>query len=141
MSSGSLPTTGNNISLIVEEELINHANDPVFASSVTNKPINQTNCTMMNRIANTLLLALVAVLSADAFAPIAVNTRQIKTSLPMAVVDIDGESTFDKTIKSAGSSLVIIEYSTTWCGPCKVIARKFEEFSDQYPNAVFLKVR
>lgn len=58
----------------------------------------------------------------------------------MAVVDIDGEAAFDKTISSAGASLVVVDYSTTWCGPCKVIAPKFDEFSDKYPDAVFLKV-
>eukprot|EP00591_Stephanopyxis_turris_P001906 CAMPEP_0195522886 /NCGR_PEP_ID=MMETSP0794_2-20130614/21484_1 /TAXON_ID=515487 /ORGANISM="Stephanopyxis turris, Strain CCMP 815" /LENGTH=111 /DNA_ID=CAMNT_0040652749 /DNA_START=232 /DNA_END=567 /DNA_ORIENTATION=+ len=60
--------------------------------------------------------------------------------MSMKVVDIDGEATFDSTIKAAGSNLVIIDYSTTWCGPCKVIAPKFDEFSDKYPDAVFLKV-
>lgn len=34
--------------------------------------------------------------------------------LSMAVVDIDGEAAFDKTIKSAGESLVVVDYSTTW---------------------------
>mmetsp|Transcript_54363 Transcript_54363/g.80638 ORF Transcript_54363/g.80638 Transcript_54363/m.80638 type:complete len:153 (+) Transcript_54363:109-567(+) len=61
-------------------------------------------------------------------------------AMSMKVVDIDGEATFDSTIKAAGSNLVIIDYSTTWCGPCKVIAPKFDEFSDKYPDAVFLKV-
>merc|ERR1712232_774851 len=46
----------------------------------------------------------------------------------------------DKTIASAGKSLVIVDYSTTWCGPCKVIVPKFEEMSDIYSDAVFLKV-
>jgi hypothetical protein len=32
----------------------------------------------------------------------------------MAVVDIDGEAAFDKTIQSAGNSLVVVDYSTTW---------------------------
>lgn len=60
--------------------------------------------------------------------------------MQMSVKDIDSETAFDSTIKGAGSSLVIIDYSTTWCGPCKVIAPKFEEFSEKYPDAVFLKV-
>ena len=59
----------------------------------------------------------------------------------MAVVDIDGEAAFDNTISSAGSSLVVVDYSTTWCGPCKVIAPKFDELSEKYPDAVFLKVQ
>jgi thioredoxin 1 len=99
---------------------------------------------MMNRVAQTLLLAVVATVLATtkAFAPVAFSSsRRMGSPLSMAVVDIDGESAFDKTIKSAGSSLVIVDYSTTWCGPCKVIAPKFDEFSEKYPDAVFLKVR
>mmetsp|Transcript_25845 Transcript_25845/g.31866 ORF Transcript_25845/g.31866 Transcript_25845/m.31866 type:complete len:151 (-) Transcript_25845:296-748(-) len=61
-------------------------------------------------------------------------------SLSMKVVDIDSEASFDSTVTSAGSNLVIVDYSTTWCGPCKVIAPKFDELSDKYPDAVFLKV-
>jgi thioredoxin 1 len=59
----------------------------------------------------------------------------------MRVVDIDSEDAFDKTIQSASGALVVVDYSTTWCGPCKVIAPKFDELSDKYPEAVFLKVR
>jgi hypothetical protein len=36
------------------------------------------------------------------------------TRTSMAVVDIDSEAAFDKTIKSAGDSLVVVDYSTTW---------------------------
>jgi hypothetical protein len=40
--------------------------------------------------------------------------RPSSSSLSMAVVDIDGEAAFDKTVKSAGDSLVVVDYSTTW---------------------------
>lgn len=63
-----------------------------------------------------------------------------RSSLSMKVVDIDSEASFDSTVSSAGGNLVVVDYSTTWCGPCKVIAPKFEELSDKYPDAVFLKV-
>lgn len=62
------------------------------------------------------------------------------SAMSMRVVDIGSEESFDTTVNSAGSSLVIVDYSTTWCGPCKVIAPKFDELSDKYPDAVFLKV-
>lgn len=68
------------------------------------------------------------------------NGRPNHAAMTMRVVDIDSEKAFDKTVTSAGSSLVIVDYSTTWCGPCKVIAPKFDELSDKYPDAVFLKV-
>ena len=93
----------------------------------------------MNRMTKSLFLALVAVFSAEAFAPVAFSARRVTSQ--MAVADVDSEAAFDKTVKGAGSSLVVIDYSTTWCGPCKVIAPKFEEMSDKYPSAVFLKVR
>ena len=59
----------------------------------------------------------------------------------MAVADITNESEFDAKISGSGDALVVVDYSTTWCGPCKVIAPKFDELSDAYPDSVFLKVR
>jgi thioredoxin 1 len=59
----------------------------------------------------------------------------------MAVGDVTSEAEFDKQIAGAGGKLVVVDYSTTWCGPCKVIAPKFDELSDAYPDSVFLKVR
>lgn len=61
--------------------------------------------------------------------------------LKMAVLDVDSEAEFDKNISSAGQKLVVIDYSTTWCGPCKVIAPKFDQLSNVYPDSVFIKVR
>ncbi|EKX33872.1 hypothetical protein GUITHDRAFT_81021 [Guillardia theta CCMP2712] len=62
----------------------------------------------------------------------------------MAVIDINSEQELDQAIEAAGwlageNTLVIIDYSTTWCGPCKVIAPKYDEMSDKYKDAIFLK--
>ena len=51
-----------------------------------------------------------------------------------------GRRQFDKVLASSGDSLVVVDYSTTWCGPCKVIAPKFEAMSEAAPEVVFLKV-
>lgn len=60
---------------------------------------------------------------------------------PQAVViEISSQEEFDKALDGAGASLVVIDYSTSWCGPCKIIAPKFDEFSEQYKNVAFLKV-
>lgn len=93
-----------------------------------------------------LLLVAALIASSGAFSTSFLGQSRIAaprscSSLQMRVVDIDSEDAFDKTIKSADGALVIVDYSTTWCGPCKVIAPKFDELSDKYPQAVFLKVR
>ncbi|KAK9827333.1 hypothetical protein WJX81_006079 [Elliptochloris bilobata] len=35
---------------------------------------------------------------------------------------------------------IIVDFSATWCGPCRVIGPYFEELSTQYPGITFLKV-
>ena len=90
-----------------------------------------------------LVLTALAVLfaSSEAFSPAApFVARRISRTPLQAVVEIGSESAFDSTIKKAGNSLVVVDYSTTWCGPCKVILPKFEEFSEKYGDAIFLKV-
>lgn len=92
----------------------------------------------------TVAVAVAAATAANAFAP-SLPGRAATASVPsrplMAVIDVDNEKEFDKKISNAGDSLVVIDYSTTWCGPCKVIAPKFDQFSDAYPDSIFIKVR
>ncbi|KAL7480538.1 hypothetical protein ACHAW6_006227 [Cyclotella cf. meneghiniana] len=98
---------------------------------------------MMARCILTIATALTATTNICAFAPSLpsrATTRASCTQPLMAVVDVNNESEFDSKISSAGDKLVVIDYSTTWCGPCKVIAPKFDELSDKYTDTLFIKV-
>ncbi|CBJ29912.1 flagellar outer arm dynein 14 kDa light chain LC5 [Ectocarpus siliculosus] len=46
----------------------------------------------------------------------------------------------DKLTSDNKDKLVVVDYSTTWCGPCKMILPKFEKLAEQYSDAVFVKV-
>ena len=46
---------------------------------------------------------------------------------------------FEKIVKSAEKLNIIIDFSAEWCGPCKMIAPKFEECANNF-NLVFIKV-
>ena len=74
--------------------------------------------TMDRYLSITLILACVALYSSSIVVAFTTSgrpeIRQCLSPLSMAVVDIDGEAAFDKTVKSANGGLVIVDYSTTW---------------------------
>ncbi|KAL8572353.1 hypothetical protein ACOMHN_023122 [Nucella lapillus] len=50
------------------------------------------------------------------------------------------DSQLNIELTNAGTRLVVVDFFAKWCGPCRNIAPKFQEFSTAYPKAVFLKV-
>ena len=40
----------------------------------------------------------------------------------------------------AGNKKVVVDFTATWCGPCKMIGPYFEECAGQYPDITFVKV-
>ncbi|XP_063770290.1 thioredoxin-like [Pseudophryne corroboree] len=53
---------------------------------------------------------------------------------------IESLDDFKKALADAGSSLVVVDFTATWCGPCKMIGPFFDGLSAKYTDVVFLKV-
>ncbi|KAJ1261607.1 hypothetical protein BS78_09G043300 [Paspalum vaginatum] len=50
------------------------------------------------------------------------------------------KDTFWPIVEAAGDKLVVLDMYTEWCGPCKVMAPKFQEMSEKDLDVVFLKL-
>ncbi|KAM4082741.1 hypothetical protein ACB094_08G004100 [Castanea mollissima] len=55
------------------------------------------------------------------------------------VTEVD-KNTFWPLVKAADDKTVVLDMYTQWCGPCKVMAPKFQELSQKYLDVVFLKL-
>merc|ERR1711909_221564 len=45
---------------------------------------------------------------------------------------------FDQIVKD--NKLVAIDFTATWCGPCKMIGPKFEAMASEFPSVTCIKV-
>ena len=46
---------------------------------------------------------------------------------------------FDKCLKDAGQKTVCIDFTATWCPPCKMIGPKYEAMVPEFPHVVMKK--
>ncbi|XP_062039077.1 thioredoxin-like [Lepus europaeus] len=56
------------------------------------------------------------------------------------VKQIESKSAFQEVLDSAGDKLVVVDFSATWCGPCKMIKPFFHALSEKFNNVVFIEV-
>ncbi|XP_072875663.1 thioredoxin-like [Chlorocebus sabaeus] len=47
---------------------------------------------------------------------------------------------FQEALEAASDKLVIVDFSATWCRPCKKIKLFFHSLSEKYSNMVFFEV-
>lgn len=65
----------------------------------------------------------------------------MKNRLPHPPRQIGSFAELDKLTTDNKDKLIVVDYSTTWCGPCKMILPKFEALAEEYSDAIFVKVR
>eukprot|EP00904_Undaria_pinnatifida_P014025 jgi/Undpi1/9753/HiC_scaffold_27.g12209.m1 len=58
----------------------------------------------------------------------------------MNVIDVGSPAELDKLTSENKDKLLVVDYSTTWCGPCKMVLPKFEALASEYTDAIFIKV-
>ncbi|XP_075884437.1 thioredoxin b [Nelusetta ayraudi] len=58
------------------------------------------------------------------------------------VIEIQCMDDFNQYVKGSGDKLVVVDFTATWCGPCKQISPVFDTLAGlpENKNVVFLKV-
>uniref|UniRef100_A0A6G6AD90 Thioredoxin n=1 Tax=Borely moumouvirus TaxID=2712067 RepID=A0A6G6AD90_9VIRU len=56
------------------------------------------------------------------------------------VKEITSSQEFIEAIGNDTTGLVVIDFYTTWCGPCKAMVPYYENLSKKYPNVNFYKL-
>ncbi|KAK1441569.1 hypothetical protein QVD17_07570 [Tagetes erecta] len=64
----------------------------------------------------------------------------LETEVVVGVVTEVDKDTFWPIANAAGDKTVVLDMYTQWCGPCKIMAPKFDELAQKYLDVVFLKL-
>lgn len=56
------------------------------------------------------------------------------------VVELKTKDEFKKALNDAGDKVVAVDFTASWCGPCKMIGPKFVEFANEFKEMLFYKV-
>ena len=53
---------------------------------------------------------------------------------------IKSVSDLNNLSSSKPGSVIVLDFTATWCGPCQIVGPLFEKLSLKYPKAAFAKV-
>jgi thiol-disulfide isomerase/thioredoxin len=56
------------------------------------------------------------------------------------IIEIETKVQYDQVLASAGNSLVVIDFTATWCGPCQRIKPRYHDMASEFPQCFFCQV-
>ncbi|KAE9588359.1 hypothetical protein Lal_00003184 [Lupinus albus] len=56
------------------------------------------------------------------------------------VIGVHSVEAWKEHIEKGNQKLIVVDFTATWCGPCRFIAPIFAEIAKKTPEVIFLKV-
>ena len=57
------------------------------------------------------------------------------------MIVVHSKAEWDELHASNAGKTIVVDFTATWCGPCRMIGPYFEELSTEFESVIFLKVR
>lgn len=69
------------------------------------------------------------------------NLFEIRGGASKSVLEVDNLQQLEKILADAGKGkLVVLDFTASWCGPCRMIAPIYQQLSEEFSKVVFTKV-
>lgn len=102
-----------------------------------------TDCKIVDGSAVHLVEKAIAATTANTASNATVSSAEWKPLVPPGTLHelTGGKAEFDKIIENCGERrLLVVDWSASWCGPCKMIAPVFGRLASRFADVTFVKV-